>query len=138
MNLLDTFAGIGGFSLAAHWAGMETVGFVEFAEFPQKVLAKNFPGIPIWGDVREFNKNTYDEYYQTRVQTSPPVNVISGGFPCQNVSVAGDGTGLNGESSSLWSEAARLLREFRPNFGIFENSSMLHNRGLEKILCDLA
>jgi DNA (cytosine-5)-methyltransferase 1 len=61
MNMLDLFAGIGGFSLAGHWAGFETVAFVEWEKYPQKVLAKNFPNVPIFGDIREFLEETKEK-----------------------------------------------------------------------------
>lgn len=128
MKLLDLFAGIGGFSLAAHWMGWETVAFVERDAYAQKVLAKNFPGIPIYDDVRTFDGTTL----------RGTVDVICGGFPCQDVSTAGAGIGIEGQRSGLYSELLRIVDEVRPRYAVVENVAVLVNRGLQRVLGDLS
>jgi DNA (cytosine-5)-methyltransferase 1 len=128
VRLLDLFAGIGGFSLAAHWMGWETVAFVEKEPFCQKVLAKNFPGVPIYDDVRTFP----GESFRGRC------DIITGGFPCQDISIAGKHTGIAGERSALWSELCRIIGEVRPRYAIVENVGALLGRGMWKVLGDLS
>ncbi len=127
MKVLDLFSGIGGFSLGLERAGMETVAFCEIEEFPRKVLRKHWPDVPIFEDVRKLKGSDVGQ-----------VDVICGGFPCQDISVAGKGAGLEGERSGLWSEIARLVGELRPKFVIVENSSALTSRGFHRVLGDLA
>lgn len=113
MRILDLFAGIGGFSLAAHWVGWETAAFVELEKFPQQVLAKNFPNVPIYGDIKEF---VY-EREQERIGT---VDLICGGFPCQPFSSAGKRNGTN-DDRYLWPEMLRVIREVKPAWVVGEN-----------------
>jgi DNA (cytosine-5)-methyltransferase 1 len=109
---LDLFSGIGGFSLAAQWVGsIETIQFVEIDPFCQKVLSKNFPGIPIHGDIRTFAARDCD--------------LITAGFPCQDISVAGNGAGLDGERSGLFFEIIRIVRQCRPRYIVLENVAAL-------------
>lgn len=120
MRVLDLFAGIGGFTLGLERAGFETVAFCEIDPFAQKVLNKNWPKVPIYDDVKEI----------TAAQLKADgigVDIITGGFPCQDISVAGRQEGLKGERSGLWSECARLLRDIRPRYAIFENVRNLLN-----------
>lgn len=126
MRVLDLFAGIGGFSLAAHWMGWETVAFVEREPFCQKVLAKNFPGVPIYDDVRTYNGDEHS------------ADIVCGGFPCQDVSTAGAGVGIEGERSSLYRELLRIVRVLRPQFVVMENVAVLLGRGLGRVLGDLS
>ena len=122
MRVLDLFAGIGGFSLGLEAAGMETVAFCEFDKHAQKVLKKNWPNIPIYDDVREL---TNDRLIADGITG---IDVITGGFPCQDISVAGNQAGLTEETrSGLWSECARLLGDIRPKYAIFENVTALLN-----------
>lgn len=107
MRMLDLFSGIGGFSLAGQWAAIETVQFVERDSFCQKVLAKNFPNIPIHDDIKTFS------YKQ-------PVDLITAGFPCQPFSVAGRQKGKD-DDRYLWPELLRVIRETRPAWFIGEN-----------------
>lgn len=100
--------------------GFETVAFCEIEEFPRKVLAKHWPGVPIYEDVRQL---TGDILKRDGIS----VDVITGGFPCQDISSSGSGKGLAGERSRLWSEIARLIGELRPAFAIMENSPNLLN-----------
>lgn len=122
------FTGIGVFDKAASDLGMQIVFQSENDSFCTNTLKKNFPGIPNLGDVR--NAKT-DQYYGT-------IDIISGGFPCQDISVAGLGEGIHGKRSGLWSEYFRIITEVSPQFIIVENSPMLLRRGFEKILYDLS
>lgn len=132
MNVLDLFSGIGGFSLGLERAGMKTVAFCEIEEFPRKVLAKHWPDVPIYEDVRELSRDRLESDGVSRI------DVICGGFPCQDISVAGKKVGISGARSSLWAEFARLIGEIRPRFAIVENSAALIHRGLGELLGDLA
>lgn len=133
LRVLDLFSGIGGFSLGLErTGGFETAAFCEIEEFQRRVLNKNWPGTPIFHDVR---KLTVEELNKRGVES---VDVICGGFPCQDISVAGRGAGITGSRSGLWSEIARLVRELRPRFVIVENSPALLSRGFGKVLGDLA
>jgi DNA (cytosine-5)-methyltransferase 1 len=125
------FSGIGGFSLGLERAGMQTVAFCEINSFCRRVLAKHWPEVPIYEDVR-----TLSAQHLTAAGIS--VDVICGGFPCQDISVAGKGAGLAGERSGLWSEYARLIGEIRPRYVIVENVAALLGRGLADVLGDLA
>jgi len=134
LKVLDIFSGIGGFSLGLQRAGMETVAFCEIEEYPRKVLAKNFPDIPCHTDVRELTGETVNKLYGG-------IDVICGGFPCQDISIArpkNKHIGIKGERSGLWSEFRRLIDEIRPKFAIVENVSALRGRGLNIVLLELA
>jgi DNA (cytosine-5)-methyltransferase 1 len=132
LRLLDLFSGIGGFSLGLERSGLcKTVAFCEIAPFPRKVLAKHWPGVPIYEDVRTLTADTL-------AGDGIAVDVICGGFPCQDISTAGKGVGLAGERSGLWREIARLVGELRPRFVIVENVSALLGRGLGDVLGDLS
>jgi DNA (cytosine-5)-methyltransferase 1 len=132
LKVLDLFSGIGGFSLGLErTGGFETVAFCEIEEFPRRVLAKHWPEVPCYHDVREL---TADVLRQDGIS----VDVICGGFPCQDISLAGLGEGLDGARSGLWSEIRRLVRDLRPQFLIVENVAALLGRGLDRVLGDLA
>jgi site-specific DNA-cytosine methylase len=118
VRVLDLFAGIGGFSLGLERAGFETVAFCEIEPYAQKVLAKHWPGVPIYDDVREITA-------ERLAGDGIGVDVITGGFPCQDISVAGKQAGIEGERSGLWSEVARLIGELRPRYAILENVTAL-------------
>jgi DNA (cytosine-5)-methyltransferase 1 len=124
MNVIDLFSGIGGFSLGLERAGMRTVAFCEINRFCQSVLTLRWPGISVATDIRDFRGER--------------ANVLTGGFPCQDISLAGKGAGLNGVRSGLWREYRRLIADGRPEFAIIENSSGLTSRGLGRILLELA
>ena len=129
MRMLDLFSGIGGFALAASWVWkdeLDIVGFCEIEEYAQKVLQKNFPEVPIYQDVQELKGKDFKN-----------IDLITGGFPCQDISIAGKGAGIEGERSGLWSEMCRIIGEVRPKYAIIENVPMLIDRGLERVLCDL-
>ncbi|MCZ7502014.1 DNA cytosine methyltransferase [Agrobacterium sp. ST15.13.015] len=119
LRVLDLFSGIGGFSLGLErTGGFETVAFCEIEEFPRRVLAKHWPKVPCYHDVRTL---TADVLRNDGIA----VDVICGGFPCQDLSVAGKKLGLAGERSGLWSEIDRLVGELRPKFLIVENVANL-------------
>lgn len=131
LRVLDLFSGIGGFSLGLERAGMRTVAFCEQDGYACRVLRKHWPTVPIFEDVRTLTKRRL-------AQHGIEVDVICGGFPCQDISFAGKGAGLKGERSGLWGEFARLIREIRPRFAIVENVAALRSRGLDQVLGDLA
>ena len=104
------FSGIGGIDLAAEWAGFETIGQCEFADYPTKVLEKHWPDVPRWKDVRDITKSDFN-----RRTGLDEVTLISGGFPCQDLSGAGRQAGLvdaegNITRSGLWYEMLRIIR----------------------------
>lgn len=123
----DLFSGIGGFSLGLERAGMRTAWFAETDPFASAVLRKHWPGVPNHGDVRSVRTGDVER-----------VDVLCGGFPCQDISVAGSGRGLEGERSGLWFEYARIIGELRPRYVIVENVAALLGRGLDRVLGDLA
>ncbi len=120
------FSGIGGFDLGLERAGMEIRFQVEIDPFCLAVLAKHWPGVRRYEDVRTVGSEL------------ERVDVICGGFPCQDISFAGDGAGLDGERSGLWREIKRLVGELRPQFVIVENVAALTQRGIGTVLGDLA
>ena len=131
-RLLDLFSGIGGFSLGLERSGgFKTVAFCEIEPFCRGVLKKHWPDVPIYEDVREL---TADRLAADGIA----VDAVCGGFPCQDISVAGKGAGIEGERSGLWSEYARIISELRPRYVIVENVAALLGRGLDKVLGDLA
>ena len=128
MRHLDLFSGIGGFALAARTVGWQTIGFCECDPYCQAVLQRHWPDVPIYDDVRTLDGNAIG-----------PVDVISGGFPCQDISVSMPfGDGIRGERSGLWSEFARLTGELRPGFVVVENVAALLARGMGVVCGDLA
>jgi DNA (cytosine-5)-methyltransferase 1 len=132
LRVLDLFSGIGGFSLGLErTGGFKTVAFCEIEPYPRKVLAKHWPEVPCYHDIRELTA-------ERLAADGIGIDVICGGFPCQDISVAGAGAGLAGERSGLWSEYARLIGEIRPRYAIVENVSALLSRGLADVLGDLA
>jgi DNA (cytosine-5)-methyltransferase 1 len=131
MNVLDLFSGIGGFSLGLERAGMRTVAFCEIEPFCRAVLRKHWPNVPIYEDVRSLTA-------ERLAADGIAVDVICGGFPCQDISLAGKGAGIEGERSGLWKEYARIIGELRPKYVIVENVAALLGRGLDVVLGDLA
>jgi len=133
MNELALFAGAGGGILGGKLLGWRTVCAVEWEPYPASVLLARqndgtLPPFPIWDDVQTFDGNPWRGI----------VDVVSGGFPCQDISAAGKGEGIDGERSGMWREMARIIHEVRPRFVFVENSSMLTSRGLGRVLGDLA
>lgn len=139
LKVLDLFSGIGMFSYGLHKTGLyETVSFCEWEKSCQKVLRKNFPGISYFSDIA--NLQYLDGCLQSeednkKVVTS--VDVIVGGFPCQDISEAGKREGIKGKRSSYWKHFARLIDEVKPKGVIIENVSALLRRGLHEVLRDL-
>lgn len=132
LRVLDLFSGIGGFSLGLErTGGFKTVAFCEIEDYPRRVLAKHWPEVPIYHDVRELTADTLR-------RDGIAVDVICGGFPCQDISRAGLGAGITGERSGLWGQFARLIGEIRPRFAILENVAALLDDGMGTVLGDLA
>lgn len=117
------FSGIGGFDLAACWAGIETRWQVEIDNFCNKVLEKHFPNAKRYKDIKE-------------VKGLERVDIISGGFPCQPFSIAGKQKGKD-DDRYLWEEMLRIIREVKPSYVIGENVANLWNMGFENLLVDL-
>lgn len=127
LTTLEMFAGIAGFSVGLErTGGFETVGFIEKDDYCQRVLAKNFPGIPCHDDVTTYQFQEGE------------ADVITAGFPCQDVSFAGAGAGLSGARSGLYREVIRAIRVVRPQHAVLENVAALLGRGLDTVLGDLA
>ena len=131
LTVLDIFSGIGGFSLGLERAGMRTVAFCEIEPYCRAVLQKHWPEVPIWKDIRGLNAN---ELKRAGIGN---IDVICGGFPCQDIILAGKGAGLAGERSGLWLEYLRLIKETTPRYAIIENVSALRGRGLDEVLRSL-
>ena len=132
LRVLDLFSGIGGFSLGLErTGGFETVAFCEIEEYPRRVLAKHWPGVPCYHDIRDLTADTLR-------RDGIAVDVICGGFPCQDISLAGNRDGIKGARSGLWSEYARLIGELRPSFVLVENVSSLLSLGMETVLGKLS
>lgn len=128
LRIGSLFSGIGGLELGLEQAGVgHTVFHVERDPFCRQVLGLRWPGVPCYADVREVSAGNL-----------PACDVLVGGFPCQDVSNAGGRAGLDGERSGLWSEFARLIGELRPRLVVVENVAALLNRGLDRVLGDLA
>jgi len=133
VNELALFAGAGGGILGGHLLGWRTVCAVEWEQYPASVLLarqndKILPPFPIWDDVQTFDGKPW----------AGIVDVVSGGFPCQDISAAGKGAGITGSRSSMWKHMARIIGEVRPQYVYVENSPMLVTRGLDVVLADLA
>lgn len=125
--MIDTFSGIGGFSLAARWVGgFETTQFVERDPYCQRVLAKHWPTVPIHDDICTFNPER------------GAADVVVGGFPCQDISQAGKGAGLAGSRSGLFYELLRVVRLVGPRYIVLENVAAIIHRGMDDVLGALA
>lgn len=127
VNVGSLFSGIGGFDLGFERAGMRTEWFVECDPYCQAVLRKHWPTVPCYEDVRS-----------VAASAVRPVDLLCGGFPCQDLSAAGRGAGLDGARSGLWSEFARLIGELRPRYVVVENVPLLRSRGLGRVLGEMA
>lgn len=133
MNELALFAGSGGGILGTYLLGWRTVCAVEIDPYCRRnLIARQRDGIlphfPIWDDIKSFDGRPWREH----------VDVVTGGFPCQDISVAGKGAGIDGPKSGLWSEMARIIGEVRPIYAFVENSPALVNRGLGRVIGDLS
>lgn len=122
---LDLFSGIGGFALAAHWAGYTTVGFCEYEDYPRRVLARHWPGVQCHGDIRDLDGTAYWG-----------VDLVTGGFPCQPFSSAGDQKG-SADDRFLWPEMLRVIKQSKPAWLVAENVAGLINMELDPVLADL-
>ena len=127
MKVGSLFAGIGGFDLGLERAGFEIAWQVEIDPYCQRVLAKHWPAVTRYGDIREVDWHTVE-----------PVDLLCGGFPCQDISLAGKGAGLTGERSGLWFEYAKAIEVLKPRYVLIENVSALRSRGLDQVLGALA
>ena len=133
MNELALFAGAGGGILGGKLLGWRTVCAVEWEPYPASVLCARqndglLPAFPIWDDIQTFDGRPWRGI----------VDVVSGGFPCQDISAAGKGAGIDGERSGMWKHMARVVGEVRPRYVFVENSPMLIHRGLARVLGDLS
>lgn len=126
MKHLDLFSGIGGFALAAGWAGFETVMFCEIDQFARKVLAKHWPEVPIHDDIHTLTADVVGQ----------PIDLITGGFPCQPFSVAGKRRGQE-DDRHLWPQMARLIDDCRPRWVLGENTPGIIGLALDDCLADL-
>lgn len=129
MTFGSLFAGIGGMDLGLERSGMQCSWQVEIDPYARRVLEKHWPGVRRHDDVRTFPPTDAEEWQ---------VDLIAGGFPCQDISNAGERAGIDGERSGLWREYARIVRVLRPCFVLVENVSALLGRGLGRVLGDLA
>jgi DNA (cytosine-5)-methyltransferase 1 len=129
LNVLDIFSGIGGFSIGLEAVGMKTVAFCEIDPFCRKILTRHWPSVPIFSDITTIDKKD--------LKTLPRIDIIAGGFPCQDISVAGKQKGIAAKRSGLWKEFARLINEVRPKYTIIENVANLRSKGLISVLQDL-
>lgn len=131
IRTLDLFSGIGGFSLGLRWAGgFETVGFCEIDPLCRHVLAKHWPEVWTHDDIRTITTDLVAD-------RAGRVDCIVGGFPCQDISVAGKGAGIGGKRSGLWSEMLRLIDGIRPRWCVVENVPALRTRGADDVLAAL-
>lgn len=153
LKMLDLFSGIGGFSLAADRHGITTVAFCECEPYPVRVLNRHWPNVPVFPDVKEL---TADALADTRSRRRSEqdrgkskqrggaevewsgIDIICGGFPCQDLSYAGKGAGLEGDRSGLFFEVVRLVRDIRPRYVVLENVPALLTRGVDVVLGALA
>ena len=126
MKFGSLFSGIGGIDLGLTRAGMACEWQIENDPFCQKILSKHWPDTKRFSDIREVDIDVLNE-----------VDLIAGGFPCQDISNAGDRKGINGKRSGLWQQYVRILRGIRPRFGIVENVGALTIRGLQRVLGDI-
>ncbi len=133
MNELALFAGAGGGILGGKLLGWRTVCAVEWEPYPASVLCARqndglLPPFPVWDDVQTFRGEPWRGI----------IDVVSGGFPCQDISISGGGAGIDGDRSGMWREMARIIHEVQPGFVFVENSPVLTSRGLGRVLGDLA
>jgi DNA (cytosine-5)-methyltransferase 1 len=129
MTFGSLFAGIGGMDLGLERAGLQCRWQVEIDDYARRVLEKHWPDIPKHDDVKTFPPTDPGEWH---------VDLICGGFPCQDISYAGKGAGLAGDRSGLWYEFARIVRDLRPRYVLVENVAALLVRGLDAVLGTLA
>lgn len=127
LRYISLFSGIGGMDLGLDRAGLQCVAQVEQDDYCQHILSKHWPYTLKYRDVRSVGAHNL-----------PRTDVLAGGFPCQDISAAGKGAGLDGERSGLWREYYRIICELRPRYIVVENVAALLYRGLDRVLGDLA
>lgn len=128
MRIGSLFSGVGGLDLGLEWADVgETVFQVEKDEYARSVLTRHWPNAQRFDDIRTVGKHNL-----------PSVDVLCGGFPCQDISFAGKGAGLAGARSGLWFEYARIIRELKPSYIVVENVAALRTRGLDVVLAEIS
>ena len=127
MKFGSLFAGIGGFDLGLERSGMSCQWQVEIEDYPTKILEKHWPEVHRERDIKECSGSNLE-----------PVDLICGGFPCQDISVAGTGAGLAGERSGLWYEMHRIIGDIKPRWVVVENVAALLSRGMDVVLRDLS
>ena len=120
------FSGIGGIDLGFERCGIETIWTCEIEDYPHSILQKRFPAAEHYRDVRDIGGTVIKP------------DIISGGFPCQDISIAGKGAGIDGKRSGLWAEMFRIIGLLRPRYALIENVPMLIHRGFGRVLSDLA
>jgi len=131
-KVLDLFSGIGGFSLGLErTGGFNTIAFCEICPKARKVLSKHWPNVKQYEDIRGLNN-------EQLIADGIEADVITGGFPCQDISCAGKGKGIKAERSGLWAEMFRLIRDVRPAWAIIENVSALRSKGLALVLQNIS
>lgn len=134
MKMFSLFSGIRGLDIAAHAAGIDTAAYVEIDSYCQKVIAHYDPNTPIFSDIRGVSALTL----QRAGVPWDDIDIIAGGFPCQDISCAGKGKGLSGDRSGLWYEMRRLIKQLRPRWVLAENVPALRTRGADTVLSQLA
>lgn len=144
LKVLDLFAGIGGFTLGLQKTGLyETAAFCEWDKSCQEVLQKHWPDVQCFGDIQSLEglqgivSEVYDRTPGYELRISRSVDVITGGFPCQDISNSGPKGGLHGTRSSMWFHYLRLIKDIKPKGVIIENVSALRHRGLGEVLYGL-
>jgi DNA (cytosine-5)-methyltransferase 1 len=132
LNYIDLFHGIGGFALGAYWAGMKFENHFcsDIEPYAQNLYKLRFPESIQLGDITKINTEVLKQYGTEWI--------ITGGFPCQDISIAGKGAGITGARSGLWFEYWRIIRDLRPRFAIMENVGALTFRGLDAVLGSLS
>lgn len=126
MRVGSLFSGVGGIDLGLHAAGITPAWFCDSDPYCRRILSLRWPGVPVYTDARAVGPEL------------APVDLLTAGFPCTDISVAGQRAGLSGPSSGLWTEAARIVRELRPRFVLVENVPSLLVRGMGTVLANLA
>jgi DNA (cytosine-5)-methyltransferase 1 len=121
------FTGIGGFDLGLERAGWRCAWQVEVDPYRQSVLERHWPHVPRYGDIRDVDPAGLE-----------PVDLVCGGFPCEDISRVGRRAGIDGAKSGLWGDMHRIVRHLRPRYVLVENSTSLLVRGMERVLGDLA
>jgi len=131
-RVLSVFTGIGGIDLAFEKAGFEIVGQIEYDKFCNKVLAKHWPDVPRWGDILQVSSNELKNKLGN-------IDIMVGGFPCQDISIAGKKAGIQiGNQSGLWFEFRRLIGDIHPKIVFLENVAAINIRGGVRVIGDLA